>query len=163
MEKLANSTLDFLRGLDTSEQPQNLDVMALLESIQSDAEEMGHNVSLTGKVSRPFRGRPQALRRCLENLINNAVRYGKCARIAVEDSDTQLTIRVRDAGPGISEDQLERVFDPYYRVDSARSEVEGNGLGLGIARNIAVMHGGMLSLRNHPEGGLEAVLMLPRA
>lgn len=163
MEKLANSTLDFLRGLDTAEKPQNLDVMALLESIQSDAAEMGQDVSLTGTVAQPFPGRPQALRRALENLINNAVRYGKCARIAVEDSNSQLIIRIRDAGPGIAEDQLERVFDPYYRVDSARSDVDGNGLGLGIARNIAVMHGGMLTLRNHPDGGLEAVLTLPRA
>ncbi|MGH8372523.1 MAG: ATP-binding protein, partial [Gammaproteobacteria bacterium] len=72
-------------------------------------------------------------------------------------------IRVRDAGPGIPAPELDRVFDPYYRVDAARSDVEGNGLGLGISRNIAVLHGGTLELRNHPEGGLEVVLKLPRA
>ncbi|HEX5339914.1 MAG TPA: ATP-binding protein [Gammaproteobacteria bacterium] len=163
METLANRTLDFLRDLDTAETPQSLDIMALLESLQEDAAETGQDVKLQGRVSRPFKGRPQALRRCLENLINNAVRYGKHAMISVQDTDTELLIRVRDAGPGIPADQLERVFDPYYRLDAARSDVEGNGLGLGIARNIAVLHGGTLNLRNHPEGGLEAVLTLPRA
>lgn len=163
MEKLANSTLDFLRGLDTSETPQALDVMALLESIQSDAAETGQDVRLTGTVSGSFKGRPQALRRCLENLLNNAIRYGRRAMISVQDNDQELIICVRDAGPGIPENQLERVFDPYYRLDAARSDVEGNGLGLGIARNIAVMHGGTLKLRNHPDGGLEAVLRLPLA
>jgi signal transduction histidine kinase len=163
METLANRTLDFLRGLDTAETPQSLDIMALLESIQEDAAEMGQEVKLEGSVGRPFKGRPQALRRCIENLVNNAVRYGKCARISVQDDERNLMIRIRDAGPGIPAAELERVFDPYYRVDAARSDVEGNGLGLGIARNIAVMHGGTLELRNYPEGGLEAVLKLPRA
>ncbi|MGH8371533.1 MAG: ATP-binding protein, partial [Gammaproteobacteria bacterium] len=132
METLANRTLDFLRGLDTAETAQTLDIMALLESVQEDLMETGQDVTLEGSVSHPFKGRPQALRRCLENLVNNAVRYGKCARISVQESDTELVIRVRDAGPGIPAPELDRVFDPYYRVDAARSDVEGNGLGLGI-------------------------------
>lgn len=161
METLANSTLDFLRGLDTTEKPQALDVMALLESVQADATETGQDVKLEGKLSRPFKGRPQALRRCIENLVSNAIRYGKRASISLQDTDAKLVIRIRDAGPGIPAVELDRVFDPYYRVDAARSDVEGNGLGLGIARNIAVLHGGTLELRNHPDGGLEAVLKLP--
>lgn len=162
MEKLTNSTLNFLRGLDADEPPVAIDIMALLESVQADAAEVNNVVTLEGNVSQPFTGRPQALRRCLDNLVSNAVRYGKRAMIAVEERDRELVIQVRDAGPGIPETELERVFDPYYRVDTARSDVEGNGLGLGIARNIAVMHGGTLTLRNHPDGGLEAVLVLPR-
>ncbi|HET7395018.1 MAG TPA: ATP-binding protein [Gammaproteobacteria bacterium] len=163
METLANRTLDFLRGLDTAETSQSLDIMALLESVEEDAIETGQDVKLEGKVSHPFKGRPQALRRCLENLVNNAVRYGKCARIFVQENDIDLVIRIRDTGPGIPENELARVFDPFYRLDAARSNVDGNGLGLGIARNIAVLHGGTLELLNHPEGGLEAVLKLPRA
>lgn len=163
METLANRTLDFLRGLDTAETSQSLDIMALLESVEEDAIETGQDVKLEGKVSHPFKGRPQALRRCLENLVNNAVRYGKCARIFVQENDIDLVIRIRDTGPGIPENELARVFDPFYRLDAARSDVDGNGLGLGIARNIAVLHGGTLELLNHPEGGLEAVLKLPRA
>jgi signal transduction histidine kinase len=163
MENMTNATLDFLRGLEVSETSQPIDLMALLESVQSDAAETGQQVSLQGSIRHCFTGRPQALRRCLENLIGNAVRYGKQAQISVEDDGTWITIRVRDAGKGIPEDQLEKVFEPYYRLEEARSQAGGGtGLGLGIARNIATLHGGTLSLRNHPEGGLEAVLKLPR-
>lgn len=163
MENMTNATLDFLRGLEISEASQPIDLMALLECVQSDAVETGQNVTLQGHISNSFAGRPQALRRCLENLIGNAVRYGKRAVISVEDDGASITIRVRDAGKGIPEDQLEKVFEPYHRLEEARSQAGGGtGLGLGIARNIATLHGGTLSLRNHPEGGLEAVLTLPR-
>jgi signal transduction histidine kinase len=163
MESMTNSTLDFLRGLEVHEALQTMDLMALLESLQEDAAEMGHDVRLSGAVSRAFRGRPQALRRCLDNLVNNAVRYGQRAEISVEDTESAVVIHVRDAGPGIPEGELERVFEPYYRLDSARNrQAGGNGLGLGIARNIAQLHGGSLVLRNHPAGGLEAILILPR-
>jgi len=163
MENMTNATLDFLRGLEVSETSQPIDLMALLESVQSDAVETGQAVSLQGRASHFFAGRPQALRRCLENLIGNAVRYGKQAAVSVEDSGATITIRVHDAGKGIPEAQLEKVFEPYYRLEEARSQAGGGtGLGLGIARNIATLHGGTLTLRNHPEGGLEAVLSLPR-
>ena len=163
MEHMTNATLDFLRGLEMSEAPQPLDLTALLESVQADAEETGQTVTLNGSVRGAVTGRPQALRRCLENLVSNAVRYGGRADIQVEEDAAAVVIRVRDAGPGIPEDQLEKVFDPYYRLDESRSrELGGNGLGLGIARNIAALHGGTLTLRNHPKGGLEAVLTLPR-
>ncbi len=163
MENMTNATLDFLRGLEISEAPQPIDLMALLESVQADAMETGQDVGLQGSISDAYTGRPQALRRCLDNLINNAVRYGKRAVVSVEDDGNAVTIRVRDAGSGIPESMLEKVFEPYYRLEEARSQAGGGtGLGLGIARNIATLHGGTLVLRNHPEGGLEAVLTLPR-
>ncbi|MHB8426081.1 MAG: ATP-binding protein [Gammaproteobacteria bacterium] len=162
MENMTNATLGFLRGLETNEAPQPMDLMALLESVQADAVEMGQDVSLQGHTAGAFVGRPQALRRCLENLVGNAVRYGKRAILMVEDSTAAVTIRVRDAGPGIPENQLEKVFEAYYRLETARSQAGGGtGLGLGIARNIAILHGGSLTLRNHPQGGLEARLELP--
>ncbi|MGH8280387.1 MAG: ATP-binding protein [Gammaproteobacteria bacterium] len=163
MEHMTNATLDFLRGLEVTETPQPMDLMALLESVQADAVETGQTVTLTGRVSETFHGRPQALKRCLENLVGNAVRYGKRADIRVEETPRAVIVRVQDAGPGIAEAQLDKVFEPYYRLDDSRSkELGGNGLGLGIARNIAVLHGGTLVLHNRPEGGLEAVLELPR-
>ncbi|MDE2234956.1 MAG: HAMP domain-containing protein [Gammaproteobacteria bacterium] len=163
MENMTNATLDFLRGLEVSEAPQSVDLMALLESLQQDAVETGRNVSLQGSISKEYNGRPLALRRCLDNLVNNAVRYGKRAMISVEDDGNAVIIRVRDAGIGIPESMLEKVFEPYYRLEEARSQAGGGtGLGLGIARNIATLHGGTLVLRNHPEGGLEVVLTLPR-
>jgi signal transduction histidine kinase len=103
------------------------------------------------------------LKRCLGNLIENAVKYGQSARVLVDDNDERLEIRIQDKGPGLPAAELERVFEPFYRVEGSRSrETGGTGLGLTIARGIAEAHGGRLSLRNREEGGLEATLQLPR-
>lgn len=162
MENMTNATLSFLRGFEDREALQSVDLMALLESLETDFRDMGYDVSLHGHVGRPVLLRPRALRRLLDNLVTNAVRYGKKAMIGAEDLGQSIVIRVRDAGPGIPADQLEKVFEPYYRLDTARSqESGGTGLGLSIARNIADLHGGKLILQNHPTGGLEAVLTLP--
>lgn len=162
MESMINATLVFLRGLEEREPHQSVDLMALLESLETDSHDMGYDVQLQGKLARPVMLRPQALRRCLDNLVVNAVRYGKKAVLTVEDVGDAAVIRVRDAGPGIPTQELEKVFEPYYRLEPARSqEGGGTGLGLSIARNIAESHGGTLVLQNHPAGGLEAILTLP--
>ena len=84
-------------------------------------------------------------------------------RVSVDDDDARLVIRVQDDGPGLAPAELEKVFEPFYRVEGSRSrDTGGTGLGLTIARGIAEAHGGTLNLRNRPEGGLEAVLALPR-
>jgi signal transduction histidine kinase len=163
MESMVQATLDFLRGLESGEPVQAVDLMALLESLQSDLAETGGHVTLEGGAISPYRGRPQALKRCLANLLDNAVRYGTAARVAVNDNADRLEIRIRDEGPGIPEPELEKVAEPFYRVEGSRSrETGGTGLGLTIAKSIAEAHGGRLALRNHPEGGLEAALTLPR-
>ena len=105
---------------------------------------------------------PGALQRCLTNLIDNAVKYGGYARVSAVCEAGKLVIRVADGGPGIPEAQMERVFDPFYRLETSRSrETGGSGLGLTIARNIAHKHGGTLTLCNKPGGGLECLLVLP--
>ncbi|MDS4040869.1 MAG: ATP-binding protein [Candidatus Competibacter sp.] len=163
MQRMAQASLDFLRGGEDSEPMAPLDLNALLESLQEDAEDIGHAVGITGAARQPLRCRPLALKRCLTNLVDNAMKYGQRAEIAVVDAPARLTLIVRDRGPGIPVVELERVFEPFYRLESSRSrDTGGTGLGLSIARNIARAHGGELSLRNHPEGGLEAVLELPR-
>jgi signal transduction histidine kinase len=165
MESMVSATLDFMRGVESREPRQPVDVMALLESLQADSAEMNRRVTIEGAAGEPYRGLAQALKRCLANLIDNAVRYGKSAKVMVEDLPTMLTIRVRDEGPGIPEGELERVFEPFQRLEGSRSrDTGGTGLGLGIARNIARAHGGDIVLRNvsAPPGGLEAVLTLPR-
>lgn len=163
MQRMAQASLDFLRGGEDSEPIAPMDLNALLESLQEDAEDVGHAVSISGAASQPLRCRPLALKRCLTNLVDNALKYGQSAEIAVADTATRLRLIVRDRGPGIPAAELERVFEPFYRLEGSRSrDTGGTGLGLSIARNIARAHGGELSLRNHPQGGLEAVLELPR-
>ncbi|KPK13723.1 MAG: hypothetical protein AMJ67_17100 [Betaproteobacteria bacterium SG8_41] len=163
MESMVSATLDFMRGVENREPRKPLDVMALLESLQEDAAELKGRVEIEGAALKPYHGLAQALKRCLRNLIDNAVQYGKSARIRVDDSASALRISVRDEGPGIPERDLEHVFEPFYRLEGSRSrDTGGTGLGLGIARNIARAHGGDIVLRNVPGGGLEALLTLPR-
>jgi signal transduction histidine kinase len=162
MEAMVTQTLEFMRGLSHREPAQLVDITGLLESLQADNEAMGRTVTIDGRASRPWRGSPQLLKRCLSNLIDNAVLYGKSAEIRVQAEPDRLTLRVHDRGPGIPENEIERVFEPFHRLEGSRSrETGGTGLGLSIARNIAQMHGGDVRLRNLEEGGLEAILTLP--
>jgi signal transduction histidine kinase len=163
MEAMVTQTLDFMRDAGTQEVRHPVDMMALLESLQTDYRDTGSKVEIEGNVAQPYRGRPLALQRCLTNLLDNAIRYGGRATVKLEDSAEWLTIRICDDGPGISEQQLEQAFEPFFRAEASRNrETGGTGLGLGIARNIARAHGGDLVLRNRAEGGLEAILSLPR-
>lgn len=164
MESMVAQALDFMRDSSASEPVQRVDIMALLESLQTDYQDMGNAVEVEGRLDAPFGGRPLALRRCLTNLVDNAIRYGKRAIVMAEDAAGAITIRVLDEGPGIPEQELEHAFEPFFRGESSRNrDTGGTGLGLGIARNIARAHGGDLTLRNRPGGGLEATLTLPRA
>jgi signal transduction histidine kinase len=138
-------------------------VNALLESLQTDCQEAGGDVEIRGAAATPYAGRPLALRRCVTNLVDNALRYGKRAIVVIDDAPATLTLRVQDEGPGLPQDQLEQAFEPFFRGETSRSrDTGGTGLGLGIARNIARAHGGELVLRNRAGGGLEAVLTLAR-
>ena len=163
METLVTDTLDFMRGLNGHESAQPVDMLGLIESIQADNAEMGRAVTVQGSVQEPYVGVPQLLKRCISNLVDNAAVYGARADIQLEEIDAALIIRIRDHGPGIPESELEKVFEPFFRLEGSRSrETGGTGLGLSIARNIARAHGGDVRLRNRGQGGLEAVLTLPR-
>jgi hypothetical protein len=163
MEAMVASALDFLRGMDNGEPVQAVDVNALLESLQADLRETGGAVTIEGSAVSPYPGRPQALKRCLANLLENAIKYGESARVMVDDSNTRLQISILDTGPGLPPDQIEKVFEPFYRVEASRNrDTGGTGLGLAIAKNVAELHGGDIVLRNRSEGGLSAVLILPR-
>jgi signal transduction histidine kinase len=163
MESMVHGALALFRGLDDNEAFTPLDVNDMLATLQSEFAEMNAKVSIEGYATRSILGKPQALRRCLTNLIANAVKFGSRAAIVVEDGSS-LVVRVRDDGPGIPEDQLERVFEPFYRLESSRNrDTGGSGLGLSIARDVIQAHGGSLVLRNLPVRGLEATVTLPRA
>ncbi|MBI5137119.1 MAG: HAMP domain-containing protein [Nitrospirae bacterium] len=163
MEAMVNATLDFMRGAGGAGEPlRAVNVTALAESIQEDQEELGHAVTVSGQAA-PYPARVVALKRCLNNLVENAIRYGGAARVHIADDGHALTIRVADDGPGIPEERLEQVFEPFVRLETSRNRATGGtGLGLAIARTIARAHGGDLILRNRPRGGLDAILTLPR-
>ena len=162
MQGLLASALDFLHGKAVDEAIQPLDVTALLESMVDDYADLGQEVLLQPQNLGQISGRPQALRRAIGNLIDNGLKYGSKVSVeAAEDSGT-LRITIDDAGPGLPDDELERVFEPFYRLESSRSrETGGVGLGLAIVRQIARGHGGDVVLENRSGGGLRAVLSLP--
>ncbi|WP_137172330.1 ATP-binding protein [Massilia sp. HP4] len=162
MQEMVREGLVLARSMDTTETMQMLDLDSLLEAVCADASDAGQPVTLQGKATMAVLGRPMDLRRCLGNLIDNAVKYGRDAHVCVDRINGTARVRIRDSGPGIPRSELGRVFDPFYRVETSRSrESGGTGLGLTIARNITEQHGGSISLVNHPEGGLEVTLMLP--
>jgi signal transduction histidine kinase len=163
METMVQATLDYMRGTESQETVAPIDINALLESLQDDANETGAQVTLQGTAQTPYPGRPMALKRCLMNLLDNAIMYGKQASITVKDDAQQVVISIQDSGPGIPDAELEHVFAPFYRLEGSRGRhTGGTGLGLGISRNIARAHGGELTLRNRVQGGLEAQVELPR-
>lgn len=163
MQQMVKEGLDLARSIDSTETMQLLDIDSLLDSVCSDAQDAGQTVQLTGQVGFAIRARPLALRRCLVNLIDNAVKYGQHAQVSIATEAGGVCIRIQDGGPGIPEAELGRVFEPFYRLESSRSrESGGTGLGLTIALNVAEQHGGTLVLANSPQGGLVASLHLPR-
>lgn len=163
MATMIDATLDYLRGLHDSEALRPIDMNALLQSLADDSAVLGRQVSISGDALAPYNGRLSALRRALQNLIDNAIHYGHGARLVVDDNPAELYITVEDDGPGIPPAELARVTEPFYRPDASRSrETGGVGLGLSIVSDIALLHGGELQLANRPTGGLRATLRLPR-
>ena len=141
MENMTRATLEFLRHANTRESVQPVDVQALVETLQADAEALGQEVRIQGAANSPYPARALALQRCLANLIDNAHKYGRRATVTVDDNATRLRISVADEGPGIPESELEHVFEPFYRLEQSRSrETGGVGLGLSISRDIARAH-----------------------
>ena len=162
MQSMVKEGLDLARSMDSTEAMQALDLDSLLDSVCSDAADAGQKVTLSGQAGMALMARPIAMRRCLVNLIDNAVKYGQYAQVNVERIAGAARIRIRDGGPGIAPDQLAKVFEPFYRIETSRSrESGGTGLGLTIARNIAEQHGATVLLANHVDGGLEVTLIVP--
>jgi signal transduction histidine kinase len=164
MEHMIAGTLEFLRAGSSAEPPVLFNLNALLDGVAEDAEALGAKVQLHGRATAPLRARPQALRRCLANLVDNAHRHGGGeVDVTLVDDQDAVRIRIEDRGPGIPADQRERVFEPYVRLDPSRARhTGGTGLGLAIARAVARAHGGDVTLSERAGGGLCAELRLPR-
>ena len=162
LTELVKGALASVKGLDLHEDPQPTDLNALLLEIAEGLRLHGGDVSLYGTVL-PLTVKPLALKRCLANLLENAVFYGQKATVTLEEQAGVVTLHIHDNGPGIPDAQLSRVFSPFVRLEASRSRYTGgSGLGLGIARHIARAHGGDIVLSNHLSGGLVATLTLPR-
>ncbi|MFN2258675.1 MAG: sensor histidine kinase, partial [Parasphingopyxis sp.] len=139
-----------------------LDLTALVDSAIEDFRDVGEDVELADGERIVVQGRANLLKRAIRNLIGNAVRYGERARVAVRREAGQALIEIADEGPGIDAADLERVFEPFARLEGSRNrERGGTGLGLALARAIVRDHGGALTLENGEEGGLLAVVALP--
>lgn len=163
MNGLIDATLYYLRERDDATGPrQRVDVLALLQAIVDNAQELGQDVRLSGEAT-PLLAYPAELRRAVVNLVENAHRYGGAAHIILADSPERVAIDVCDNGPGIPPAELQRVLEPFYRVESSRSRATGGvGMGLSIAADIVARHGGELTLTNRAEGGLRVSITLPR-
>lgn len=158
MSALVREGLTYARTLHgTTEPPTHVDVLALLESMLADYEDAGQRVLLEGEIAESILTRPNALRRILANLIDNALKFASDVRVRVHVDAGRLVLAVLDNGPGISPDQLEAVFKPFYRLEGTDNRNHnGSGLGLAIAHQLAKAMGADLRLHNRTEGGLEA-------
>ncbi|MFF7708397.1 ATP-binding protein [Pseudomonas sp. NPDC007930] len=159
---MLDATLTYLHEQRTSEALQRYDVQALVESLCENAQDNGSPAQAEGECA-PLVTQPMALRSCISNLLDNALRYGGATLVALQDSPTELVVRVIDHGPGISADKREAVFEPFFRLEGSRNRNSGGvGLGMTIAREAAQRLGGTLSLEETPGGGLTATVRLPR-
>lgn len=163
LESMVSGTLDYMRGVQDGEPLRDIDINALLNGLQADCQELGQVVTIDGYASSDFLGRAQSLKRCLANVIENAIKYGQTAHIRITDSAQALLIVVEDEGVGVPAAELPNLFEPFYRVEASRNrDTGGTGLGLSIARSIAVLHGGSLTAQNTDHKGLRLTLSLPR-
>lgn len=159
MQTMVDATLTFARGLSGSEEAETVNVKEFIEALRTN---MVEEFELDGSADIRARIRPNAFRRALRNIVENGVRYGNAVRVSYATRQSDLVIFVDDQGPGISPAELERVFDPFYRLEESRSlETGGHGLGLSIARTIIRAHGGDISLANLEQGGLRAAISIP--
>ncbi|MGF1681774.1 ATP-binding protein [Photobacterium minamisatsumaniensis] len=159
LEMMVKGALQTVKDTDLHENLAQVDISELLRSI---AEQYNHGqikVHIPEMSIQPLTGKPLALKRCFTNLIDNGVKYGEEVRFIIVDEKGSLILIIKDNGPGIPEESLEAVFEPYVRV---AKDDEGHGLGMGIARNIIHAHGGDLAIHNAADGGLEVKVFIPR-
>jgi signal transduction histidine kinase len=164
MERMIAETLAFARADAMESPPERFDLAALVQTLVDERVDLGRDAVYDGPASFVIEGRAGAIKRALANLIDNALAYGERAGVAFRGFPDRIEIGVADEGPGIPPGEMEQVFRPFYRLEASRSrETGGAGLGLAVARDIAIAHGGEVRLANRPVRGLEATFVLPRA
>lgn len=162
MTAMVDATLAFAREEARREDARRLDLGELVASVCDDAVDANQDVTFEPAPRCEILGRPMALRRAIANVVGNGVKYAGGARVRVGAQDAEFVIEIDDDGPGIPEDEHERVFAPFYRVETSRSrETGGTGLGLAVARSIVHAHGGDIRLANRKGGGLRVTILVP--
>jgi signal transduction histidine kinase len=162
MQAMVDSALAFFRDDFQGEETTTFDFPEMLRTIADDYTDQGSEITCDSTEHVAFRGRPFALKRAFTNLVDNAVKYGLAPELEFCLLEQRIVVVVRDSGPGIPADAAEQVFAPFYRLERSRNRATGGvGLGLTSARAIVRAHGGDISLRNRPSGGLEAEVTLP--
>ena len=168
MNAILTQGLEFARSLRTEEPMSKIDLPSFLQSLADDYADLGHAVTFESDPvfeREPQKGvlpaRPLCLKRCMENLLTNACAYGGSAAMRLALEKNALVVTVSDRGPGIPDELMDKVFEPYFRVEGSRNRASGGtGLGLPIAKNMAQLNGGTLTLANRSEGGLTVTLRL---
>jgi two-component system OmpR family sensor kinase len=162
MEAMINAALVFVRDATRPAHRERLELGSLVESVCADMAETGSEATFEGGDSVVLEADPLGLRRVVTNLLANACRYGLRARVRVSAAGGRAIIEVDDDGPGLAVVDLDRVFEPFYRVERSRSRRTGGvGLGLSVVRAIVLAHGGTIAMRNRPEGGLRVRVTVP--
>jgi signal transduction histidine kinase len=162
MQNMVDEALAFFRDDATAEETTGFDLPHALLTIANDYADQDVDIGYAGPAHAVYRGRPFNLKRAFTNLVDNAAKYGKNPEIELSCEETAFVVVIRDRGPGIPPNALDDVFRPYYRVDKSRNRSTGGvGLGLTVAQAIVQGHGGEITLKNRPEGGLEARIVLP--
>ena len=162
MNRMLDDILSLARAGRSSEPMQKVDLSALADAVVEDFLELGSPVGMADSERAVGNVRPQQIRRALRNLIENATVYGERAHVSVAREDGAIRLIVADDGPGIAEDRMEEMMEPFTRLEGSRNrDTGGAGLGLALVRAIMTEHGGSLRLANRAEGGLEASLILP--
>ena len=164
MQAMLDETLSFARD-DAKEEPSiETDLAALIQSLCHTLTDTGQMVRYNGPAQLSLQGRPVALRRAFGSLLDNALRYGDWAAVTLSESGGEAVVEILDGGPGIAPEMREKVFAPFFRLESSRNrETGGTGLGLASARAVFHRHGGHVSLHDGPAGGLLVRVNLPLA
>lgn len=162
MAALIQEGLDYARSQQLRENKVPVNLNHLVQNIVDQATDLGYDCQLAGQCKRSVPAAPRALARLLQNVVDNALRYASQVRIELQESAEAVEVRVQDNGPGLPDEFLEKVFEPYFRAESSRNrDTGGTGLGLAIARNLARAHGGRIWLEHAVPGGLVVHIWLP--
>jgi signal transduction histidine kinase len=164
MESMIDSTLEYLRAGESNEPVRLIDLSAVVQTVVDDAIDRGRDITFSGLEHAVVRGRLVAMKRALWNVVGNALKYATQVEVNLTETATAFLVTVTDDGPGVPNELIERLFEPFFRVEESRNrETGGTGLGLTITRAIMRAAGGDVTITNNPGAGLRVCLSFPKA